>query len=249
VPAKPTALVVLASEPATRSVYADILSQAVTGELVGMLNYSSLVAICPTIEEQLEAVSHAESERRHASAFHALAQELDVPVIENPAATYWKRVRDAFVRHVEAADYLGCLVAQELMLESFAVSLYRAVANASAGKMASVFRSVAIEEERHLAHAVTVLRSALRRDPDGFEARTELLHGEVMGVLAEMVGARDAGGHCGLCRDTCVKESLHLIGLSAPQLRGQAVGFYLECLDRVGVRGERSLRWVANLPT
>jgi fatty aldehyde decarbonylase len=232
----------------THDVYADIFSQAVTGELVGMLNYASLVAICPSLEGQIEAVAHAESERRHAIAFRALAHELGLPVIEDPNAPYWKRVRDAFVRHVEVGDYLGCIVAQELMLESFAISLYRAVANASTGKISKLFRAVADEEEGHLAHALSTLQAAVEEDLEGFEAKTEHLHGEVMHTLAEMVASRDVGGHCGLCRGSCVKESLDLVGLSAPQLRGEAVGYYLECLDRVGVRGERSLCWVANLP-
>jgi hypothetical protein len=86
------------------------------------------------------------------------------------------------------------------------------------------------------------------RDRDAFEAKVERLHFQVMTVLAEMVGRGDASGHCGLCHGSCLKDSLHCIGLSTPVLRGKALEFYLQTLDRIGVTGEKSLRWVANLP-
>ncbi len=246
--AKQPRLPVLGDQSAVRRVYADILSQAVTGELVGMLNYASMASVCPTVKEQLAAVQHSESERRHAMAFRALARQLGVPIVENPAAPYWKRIRDSFSQLVAAGDLLGCMTVQELMLESFAVALYQAIADATQGKMAQTFRGVVIEEREHLDHAVDALQAVRERDPDRFEAKVARLHDEVMGVLAEMIATQDTSGHCGLCRDACVKQSLHLVGLNAPLLRAKALRCYLQSLDHIGVRGEKSLRWVANLP-
>ena len=229
-------------------VYADILSQAFSGELVGMQNYASMAALYPDIEGQVLAVEHADNERRHALAFRAAARDLGVAIIENPSAPYWARVREAFLRQVRAGDLLACLIVQETMLESFAVSLYQAVADVTPGKLGDVFRAVARDEQEHLDHSVATLRGAFLVAPEDFEAKAERVHDEVMTVLAEMVSARDTAGHCGLCRDTCVKESLPTIGLSAPGLRGAALQLYLRTLDRIGVRGDKSLRWVANLP-
>lgn len=231
-----------------QGVYADILSQAVTGEIIGALNYATLAPLCTGVDDQLDAIAHAASERRHVLAFRALARELGLQVIEDPSAPYWRRIREAFLRRAADGDALGCLMVQELMLESFAVALYAAVADAKQGRLSQVFRAVAEEEAQHLEHALPVLAAALARDPDAFEAQVERLHHEVMGVLAAMVATRDTDGHCGLCRGTCVKESLGQLGLSAPQLRGKALRTYLQSLDRVGVRGEKSLRWVAQLP-
>jgi fatty aldehyde decarbonylase len=239
---------VVGSDAQIRAVWADVLSQAVTGELVGALNYASMAAICPTVEEQLLALANADEERRHALGFRGLARELGVPVLENPRANYWGRIRDAFGRLVASGDVLGCLIAQEVVLESFAVSLYRAVARATDGALARVFRRVADDEEVHLEHAIERLASARRADPAGFDAKAGQVHREVMSVLAEMVTSRDTGGHCGLCRDACVKDSLHLVGLSARVLRGQALRAYLQSLDRLALPGETSLAWVANLP-
>ena len=69
-----------------------------------------------------------------------------------------------------------------------------------------------------------------------------------MTTLAEMLGARDTVDHCGLCKAGCVKDSLHCVGLERAKLRGLALNHYLRTLDRIGIRGDRSLKWVATLP-
>src|SRR5260370_20611473 len=81
---------VLDRDASNRLIYADVLSQAVSGEFVGMLNYASMVALCPSAAEQQEAIADAESERCHALAFRAVARDLGVPLVEDPRARYWR---------------------------------------------------------------------------------------------------------------------------------------------------------------
>ena len=233
---------------ARREVYADILSQAITGELIGMANYAAMAELCPDAEGQIDAVEHAFNERGHASAFESVARGLEVPVIVDPQAPYWRRIREAFLRQVRSRDLSACFIIQELMLESFAVSMYDAVADAVDGKMSQVFRAIAREEEGHLQHALDELTPEFRADPMAFTAKVGRLHDEVMTILAEMVAAQDPAGVCGLCHGACVKGSLHHVGLSAPELRGRALNYYLRVLDRLGIAGDQSLAWVANLP-
>lgn len=61
---------------AQRRVYADILSQAVTGELIGMANYAAMAELCPDAAELEDAVEHAYNERTRAVAFRRAAQDL-----------------------------------------------------------------------------------------------------------------------------------------------------------------------------
>ena len=229
-------------------VYADILSQAVTGELIGMQNYASLVELCDDVEEMMEAVEHSASEMGHAVAFRKAAERLGVDVVVNTSAPYWARIREAYLEQVRAGDYSACLIIQEIMLEAFAVSMYHAVADVTDGQVGKIFRTIGAEEESHLEHAVEELRAELERDREAFEDKVHGLHERVMTVLAEMVAAEDSVGHCEICAGECVKSSLHHIGLSSAGLRGRALNFYLSTLDRIGVRGEKSLEWVANLP-
>jgi len=229
-------------------VYADILSQAITGELVGMMNYASMVELCASVDDAVDAVEHAHNELGHSTAFRRAAERLGVDCIADPNAPYWRRVREAFLRQVRDGDYTGCLIIQEVMLEAFAVSMYHAVADVTSGKLGEIFRAIGTEEESHLEHAIGELTEEHFEDPDAFEGKVHRLHLEVMTVLAEMVSRIDPSGHCGLCHGDCVKRSLTQVGLSASDLRGKALSFYLQTLDRIGVRGEKSLEWVANLP-
>lgn len=230
------------------AVYADILSQAVTGELIGMANYAAMCQLFDDPEGQIDAVEHAFNERGHAEAFRGAARALGVTAIENLNAPYWNRIRQAFLGHVAGRDTIACLVIQEVMLESFAVSMYHAVADVAPEPLRTIFREIGDEEEGHVEHAIEELQDALHADREGFEAKVEALHDEIMTTLAEMLGAKDTLPTCGLCHGECVKGSLPVVGLDRESMRGRALNNYLSILDRIGVRGERSLAWVARLP-
>ncbi|HEV2123249.1 MAG TPA: ferritin-like fold-containing protein [Chloroflexota bacterium] len=236
------------SSAARDAVYADIFSQAITGELIGMANYAAMVRLYPDVEGQCDALEHAATELGHSKAFRRAARELGVTPIVNPAAPYWKRIRVAFLKAVDAGDLTACLLIQEVMLESFAVAMYQAVAEVEDEDVAKVFRRIAAEEQGHVGHAVEELRGALAADQDAFEAKLETLHDEVMTTLAQMLGSKDSIGHCELCHGSCVKGSLPKVGLNRADMRGRALNHYLRTLDLIGVRGERSLAWVARLP-
>jgi len=231
-----------------RGVFADILSQAITGELIGMANYAAMLRLYRDPDDQCDILRRAATELGHSERFRRAARDLGVTPIVNLEAPYWLRIRTSFLRHVDASDVIGCLVIQEVMLESFAFSMYHAVADVAQERLAAVFRSIGDEEEGHGDHATETLKAALAADREGFEAKVENLHDEVMTTLAEMLAGSDSVGHCGLCHGECVKASLPQVGLDRAALRGLAVNRYLRTLDAIGVRGERSLAWVARLP-
>jgi hypothetical protein len=169
----------IATPPSTINrdlVFTDVLSYAITGELIGMANYADMVRLLDDPAEQMEAVHHA------------------------------------------------------------------------APELAAVFKAVGDEEEGHVDHAVQELKTLLADDVDAFEDKVEQLNDEVMYHLAHMVAARDNTGPCGLCQGHCLKEAVSTVGLERTDLRGRALNRYLRTLDRIGVRGERSLAWVARLP-
>lgn len=230
------------------AVFADLLSQAITGELIGMANYAAMVRLHHDAQGQCDALAHAASELRHSECFRRAARDIGVEPIVNSQAPYWHRIRTAFLRHADAGDRVACVVIQEVMLESFAVAMYQAVAEVAPDGLAKVFRAIGREEESHVDHAIEELRAEFATDPDAFESRLEGLHFEVMDTLADMVAEKGSVGHCGLCRGSCVKRSLGEVGLDRASLRGRALNQYLRVLDRIGVRGERSLAWVAGLP-
>ena len=171
---------------------------------------------------------------------------LDVP--NNVNAKYWKRLREAFLRCIEARDFIACLIVQEIMLESFAVASYTRVGRVAAGSLGKTFASIAAEEEEHIGHAMAILQAERALDPQRFDDKLHRLHLDVMTTLARMLAKECKDGHCEVCHASCVKPSLFEVSLSAAELRGASQQQYLKTLDALGLPGEVTLAWVAQLP-
>jgi fatty aldehyde decarbonylase len=230
------------------AIWQDVLAQAITGELLAAMNYTSLAEICDDPEEVADALEHAEGERGHAAAFAAQGRKLGLEVAHNVEAKHWKRLRDSFLRCTEARDFIGCLIVQEIMLESFAVASYARVGKVGPGSLGKTFAAIATEEEGHVDHAMAILRAERARDAQSFDDKVYRLHLEVMTTLAEMLAKDCSHGHCEVCHGSCVKPSLPDVSLTAAELRGASLQQYLKTLDALGLPGEVTLSWVAQLP-
>jgi fatty aldehyde decarbonylase len=134
------------------------------------------------------------------------------------------------------------------MLESFAVASYARVGKAAPGSLGTTFASIAAEEEEHVDHAMAILRTERALDPQRFDDKVYGLHLEVMTTLAKMLAKECKDGHCEVCHASCVKPALFDVSLSAAELRGASLQQYLKTLDMLGLPGEITLAWVAQLP-
>ncbi|HXB54884.1 MAG TPA: long-chain fatty aldehyde decarbonylase [Vicinamibacteria bacterium] len=237
-----------ASLSPTAPIWLDVLAQAVTGELLAAMNYASLAEICADPAEAADALEHAAAERGHAAAFAAEGRRLGLDVPNNVDAKHWRRLREAFLRCTTERDFIGCLIVQEIMLESFAVASYARVGKVAPGSLGQTFASIAAEEKEHMEHAVALLRRERALDPERFDEKLRRLHLDVMTTLAAMLAKECKDGHCEVCQSSCVKPSLSQVSLSAAQLRGASLQQYLKTLDMLGIPGEVTLAWVAQLP-
>jgi rubrerythrin len=229
-------------------IWEDVLAQAMTGELIAAMNYSSLAEVCDDPAEVADAMEHAEGERGHAAAFAAEGRKIGVDVASNVGAKHWNQLRDAFLRCISERDFIGCLIVQEIMLESFAVASYTRVGRVAPGSLGRTFAAIAAEEEEHMEHAMEILRAERALDPQRFDDKLHRLHLDVMTTLARMLTKECRDGHCEVCRSACVKPSLPEVSLSAAALRGASLQQYLKTLDALGLPGEVTLAWVAQLP-
>ncbi len=230
------------------NVISDVFSQAITGELIGMSNFASLAETIDDPHEKMEAVEHANSERMHAEGFMAYAKKTKLKININMHGEYWGNVRKQFLSYAHKKDFIACLIIQEVMLESFAVSMYTDTGNALGGEAGELFLSIAGEEKEHLAHSSDLLRAEFKEDSAGFLNKFEELHYSCMTILAEFSATTDLRGHCGVCNGDCMKSSLHHIGLDVAIMRGNALELYAEAMDNIGIPGEKSIVWLARLP-
>jgi rubrerythrin len=232
----------------TAPIWQDVLAQAMTGELIAAMNYTSLSEICDDPAEVADALEHAEIERGHAARFAAEGRKIGVDVLNNVDALHWKRLREAFLRCVTKRDFIGCLIVQEIMLESFAVASYARVGKVAPESLGKTFASIAAEEEDHVDHAMAILRAERALDARRFDEKVYGLHLDVMTTLAKMLAKECKDGHCEVCHASCVKPALFDVSLSAAELRGASLQQYLKTLDMLGIPGEVTLAWVAQLP-
>ncbi|HET6992387.1 MAG TPA: long-chain fatty aldehyde decarbonylase, partial [Bacteroidia bacterium] len=124
-------------------VISDVFSQAITGELIGMSNFASLAETIDDTHEKMEAVEHANSERMHAEAFLAYVRKMNLNLHINMQGEYWGNVRKVFLKYAHKKDFISCLIIQEVMLESFAVSMYTDVGRALGGEAGRLFLNIA----------------------------------------------------------------------------------------------------------
>jgi fatty aldehyde decarbonylase len=237
-----------ASSLLSAPIWQDVLAQAMTGELIAAMNYTSLAEICDDPAEVADALEHAEGEQGHAARFAAEGRKIGVEVANNVEAKYWKRVREAFMRCIAERDFIGCLIVQEIMLESFAVASYARVGKVGPGSLGKTFAAIAEEEEEHIGHALEILRTERGLDPRRFDDKVHRLHLDVMTTLAEMLAKECKHGHCEVCHESCVKPAMPEIALTPAELRGASLQQYLKTLDMLGLPGEVTLTWVTQLP-
>ncbi len=230
------------------NVISDVFSQVITGELIGMSNFASLSGTIDDPHEKMEAVEHADSERQHAEGFLAYSNKMGLNVNINLDGEYWRSVREVFLCYAEKNDFIACLIIQEIMLEAFAVSMYTDVGNALGDEAGKLFLSIADEEKGHMDHSTEILREALQKNPVEFIDKFEKIHFDCMTILAQFSATTDLRGHCGVCNGDCMKLSLKHIGLDVVTMRGNALALYAKALDNIGIPGEKSILWIANLP-
>src|SRR4029077_1237473 len=159
------------SPSSSAPIWQDVLAHAMTGELLAVMNYTSLSEICNDPAEIADALEHAQNERGHAASFAAEGRKIGVEVANNVEAKHWKRLRASFLRCVEERDFVGCLIIQEIMLESFALASYSRVGKVGPGTLGQTFARIAAEEEEHIGHAVAILSQQRERDAQHFDEK------------------------------------------------------------------------------
>src|SRR3989441_1603334 len=187
------------SPSSSSPIWQDVLAHAMTGELLAAANYASLSEICDDPAEVDDALEHAQAERGHAAAFAAEGRKIGVDVANNVDAKHWKRLRGAFLRCIAERDFIGCLIVQEIMLESFAVASYSRVGKVAPGSLGETFARIAAEEEEHIDHAMAILRTERALDAQRFDDKVYRLHLDVMTTLAQMLAKACTDGHCEVC--------------------------------------------------
>jgi fatty aldehyde decarbonylase len=228
-------------------VYRDVIGHSVTGEAMGIEHYSQMIPLSESIDERLDLLEDAYREKAHLLGMREVAAKLGLQVKTDLNGHYWKQIRAAFRERVEAKDLLGCYMAQDIVFETFAVILYKAVAPGSPSFAADMVSEIADEESTHLAHGVHMLKALYPQDPAGMRERAEFATERVARVLAEWTKPEECVIQCGVCAESCAKLDLHLLEVDMADVQGQFLDRYGASLREIGFPVADVTRWIARV--
>jgi len=166
-----------------------VSSNAWCGENIAVQNYSEMVPLMATVEGKIEVVNQAKEEAKHILLLEKLAQRLGFPIDETMLQDDWPKVRATFHEAARKGDLAGCLIIQDLMIESLAIGLYSTFADADNGDEDTrrVAASLLKDEIDHLDIGLRRIGELMAADSEAVHDSLVWAHNRIMPCLFNMV--------------------------------------------------------------
>lgn len=166
-----------------------VVSNAHRGEIMAVENYSEMVHMMPDTDSKIETVNQAKEECKHILLLEKLAKRIGFEVDDTMVEPQWVNVRQHFHESVRNKNLAGCLIIQDLMVESLAIGLYKVFASAANRdtETIGVAKALLEDELEHLDIGVRRIQVEMKKDADHVNDTLLWAHSRVMPNLFEMV--------------------------------------------------------------
>jgi fatty aldehyde decarbonylase len=166
-----------------------VVSNARAGEIMAIENYSEMVHLLDSTEAKIETVHQATEECKHILLLEKLADQVGFPIDQGLVQTGWKAVRAHFHDAVKMSNLAGCLIVQDLMVESLAIGLYKVFASASNGdaETSRVAQKLLKDELDHLEIGLRRIGVLLEKNREEVHDTLVWAHHRVVPELFHMV--------------------------------------------------------------
>jgi fatty aldehyde decarbonylase len=166
-----------------------VVSNAWCGENIAVQNYSEMVPLMSSVSDKIEAVKQAKEEAKHILVLEKLAQKVGFPIDESMLQDDWPKVRAAFHEAAAKGDLAGCLIIQDLMIESLAIGIYSTFAGEDNKDLESrkAAGSLLKDEIEHLDIGLRRIAELMASDSEGVHDSLVWAHSRVMPCLFNMV--------------------------------------------------------------
>lgn len=208
-----------------------IISNAVSGEIMAVENYSEMVPLMPSTEDKIETVKQANEESKHILMLSSLGKRHDYMVMSEIVEPQWFNIRRHFSAAVANKDLPACLIIQDLMTETMAIVLYRTLQRQGDPDTAALAGKILEDELEHLEIGLTRIRAMLAQDPEGVHEALKWAHHRVMPELFSMVST-SCHFLCDRLHIDCGALSLGDLKTDIDQIRVEALDTYIETLDK-----------------
>lgn len=208
-----------------------IVSNAISGEIMAVENYSEMVPLMQSTEGKIEACRQAFEESRHILMLGSLGKRHHYNVLREIVEPQWFNIRRHFSTAVANRDLGACLLIQDLMTETMAIVLYRTLQRQGDPETAELAGKILKDELDHLEIGLARIRAMLTTDPDGVNASLKWAHHRVMPELFSMVST-SCHSLCDRLNIDCGALSLSHLKTDIDDIRIEALDAYVETLDR-----------------
>ena len=226
-----------------------IISNAIAGELVAVRNYTNMANITPEINKVMTLLQEALEEASHARLLQNLAKELDVPVVTHIVEPSWLNIVKYVSECAEDGNILACYMAQDLMLETQAVVLYRIMSGENSivdEKTSNIAKRILQDGLQHLDSGSIYLSKAIKQDEAAFYVELQKTHDKIMPELFRLI-RNDCDTLCDEMGVTCGTFSVNDMGSDIDLMKIMALEFYVEAMDNIGVKPEFINNLVTNI--
>ncbi len=225
----------LGRDPTYVNMMSYLLSNAVAGELTAVQHYTALIGLTETESERRELMAQAREEGRHIRMLRTIGRERGFTVLDNCIEPEWVAIRDSFSEAVYRRDRFACLLIQEVMVETVAITLYELLSSATQvdSTTREVMAEILAEENEHLDGGVEKLRALRLADPAAAERALVWAHDQIMPELYG-IASTDCEKLCDDLNVCCDALNLDAVGAELIDLRADASAKYLDTLYRVG---------------
>lgn len=208
-----------------------IVSNAISGEIMAIENYSEMVPLMPTTESKIETVKQAHEESKHIQMLASLGKRHDYVVMREIVEPQWFNIRRHFSAAVANKDLPACLIIQDLMTETMAIVLYRTLQRQGDPDTSTLAANILKDELEHLEIGLGRIRSMLADDPETVHEALKWAHHRVMPELFSMVST-SCHFLCDRLNIDCGSLSLGDLKTDIDQIRVEALDAYIETLDK-----------------
>ena len=225
-----------------------ITSNAISGEVMAIENYSEMVPLMPDTDSKIEAVRQAHEESKHILMLASLGKRHNYNVMREIVEPQWFNIRRHFSAAIAKGDLAAALITQDLMTETMAIVLYRTMQRQADPDTSALAGNILKDELEHLEIGVARIRKLLDADPDGVHESLKWAHHRVMPELFSMVST-SCHSLCDRLNIDCGSLSLGELRTDIEAIRVEALDAYIETLDKAGFDPHVTAPLIASMQT
>jgi fatty aldehyde decarbonylase len=224
-----------------------IVSNAISGEIMAVDNYSEMVPLISDTEGKIRTSQQSFDETKHIRLLARLGERVGFTAVTRIVEPQWLNIRKKFHEAVVAGDLTSCYIMQDLMTETLAIVLYRSLTRQTDRRTRETASTILKDELEHLDIGIRRVQELLQEDPDAVHKSLVWSHNNVMPELFSMIST-SCHNLCGVVGVECGSLTLASLRTNLEEIHAEATETYVETLERCEFDPKVTMPLIAAIP-